>query len=119
VRSINSSDSYDKCYQLCGPKTYTLQELVQYTADTLGIWRKIIPLNDLLSRLQAMVFNFVPSKPFSTDNYLSAKTDSACSVHDLARYGIVARSIESIVPTYLKQESYRSSYTRFRSGARR
>lgn len=119
ARSLNDTDSYDKKYQLCGPKTYTLKELVNYTAKTLGLKRKIIPLNDILSRLQAAVFDFVPGKPFSTDNYLSAKMDSICDVHDLARFDIEATSIESIVPKYLINTSYRSAYSQFRSESRR
>ncbi len=119
ARSIKTPDSYDKKYQLCGPKTYTLEELVNYTAKTIGIKRTIIPLNDIFSRIQAAMFDFVPGKPFSTDNYLSAKTDSICDVHDLARYDIEATAIESIVPQYLTNTSCRSAYSLFRSEFRR
>jgi uncharacterized protein YbjT (DUF2867 family) len=114
-RSIKDPDSYGQKYQLCGPKTYTLEELVNYTADALGLKRTIIPLNDILSRIQATVFDFVPGKPFSTDNYLSAKKDSICDCNDLARYNIKATAIESVVPQYLTKHSYRSLYTKFRS----
>lgn len=119
ARTLKAPASYGERYQLCGPRTYTLQELVQYTADILGLKRKIITLNDIVSRLQAAIFDFVPGKPFSTDNYLSTKVDSVCSVHDLARFDIEARSIESIVPSYLTHHNYRSRYTEFRSEARR
>ena len=119
ARTINDPGSHDKRYQLCGPKTYTLEELVNYTAKTIGLKRTIIPLNDILSRIQAAVFDFVPGKPFSTDNYLSAKTDSVCDVHDLARFDIEATAIESVVPQFLNKISYRSSYSLFRSESRR
>lgn len=119
TRTLKAPESYGQHYQLCGPKTYSLQDLVQYTADIIGVERKIIPLNDILSRIQAAIFDFIPGKPFSTDNYLSAKTDSVCKVHDLARFDIDATAIESIVPQYLKHYSYRSHYTDFRSEARR
>ncbi len=92
---------------------------MQYTAYTLGLKRKIIPLNDILSRLQASVFNFVPGKPFSTDNYLSTKTDSVCTTDDLSCFDIEARTVESIVPAYLTHHTYRSRYTDYRSEARR
>ncbi len=118
-RTLKAPESYGARYQLCGPKTYTLLELVQYTAETLGLNRKIIPLNDILSRIQAAIFDFVPGKPFSTDNYLSAKKDSVCHVHDLARFDIDARSLESIVPQYLTNNYYRSQYMGFRRVARR
>ena len=119
VRSINDPDTHNKKYQLCGPKIYSLEELVNYTANIIGTKRTIIPLNDILSRIQAAIFDYVPGKPFSTDNYLSAKTESICSVHDLARFHIEATALESIVPQYLNNTSYRSAYSLFRSEARR
>jgi len=36
--------------ELCGPADYTLRELVQFTADTMGIKRKIIGLPDWAAR---------------------------------------------------------------------
>ena len=119
AQSINKPDSYGKRYQLCGPKTYSLKQLVEYTADVLMLNRKIIPLNDLLSRIQAVVFDFVPGKPFSTDNYLSAKQDSICERNDLLAFGIEPKSLESIVPSYLNKQNYRARYTDFRSVAKR
>ena len=119
ARSLKDPDSYDRKYQLCGPKIYTLRELVEYTAKVIGVRRRIIPLNDRLSRLQAAVFDFVPGKPFSTDNYLSAQTDSVCEANDLARYALTPTALESVVPGYLKRRSYRSAYARFRRRSRR
>ena len=119
ARSINDPDSYDQRFHCCGPKTYTLEELVNFTANAIGIKKAIIPLNDILSRIQAAVFDFIPGKPFSTDNYLSAKKDSICACNDLERYNIQATSIENVVPQYLTNHSYRSHYTEFRSTSRR
>ncbi|MCZ6802745.1 MAG: complex I NDUFA9 subunit family protein [Proteobacteria bacterium] len=119
ARTIKDPDSYNKRFQLCGPKTYTLKDLVNTTANAIDVNRTIIPLNDILSRIQAAVFDFVPGKPFSTDNYLSAKKDGTCECNDLARYHIQATAIESVVPQYLTNYSYRSHYTEFRSESRR
>ena len=119
VRSLTDPESYDKKYQLCGPKVYSLKELVEYTANVMDLNRTIIPLNDILSRIQATIFDFVPGKPFSTDNYLSAKTDSICEGHDLAMFGIETTPIESIVPRHLKRKNFRSNYSIFRSASRR
>lgn len=119
ARSLNDPKSYNQRFQLCGPKTYSLKDLVNYTAQTLGLKRTIISLNDILSRIQATFFDFVPGKPFSTDNYLSAKTDSVCECNDLARYNIQATAIESIVPQYLNNTSNRSAYMQFRIESRR
>ena len=119
ARSLNDPESYNTKFHLCGPHNYSLKDLVNYTAQTLGLKRKIISLNDILSRLQATIFDFVPGKPFSTDNYLSAKTDSVCECNDLARYNIQPTAIETIVPQYLNNTSYRSAYMQFRVESRR
>ncbi len=119
VRSLNDPESYNQKFQLCGPQIYSLKDLVNYTAKILGLKRTVISLNDVLAHVQAIIFDFVPGKPFSTDNYLSAKTDSVCECNDFARYNIQATTIESIVPQYLNNTSYRSAYMQFRSESRR
>ena len=88
-------------YELCGPRTYTMRQLVAYTARVTGRRRMILGLGDRLSRLQGQVLERIPGKPFSTDNYLSTKLDSVCTGNGLERLGIVPRSVESVVPGYL------------------
>ena len=114
AKSINDPNSYDKSYQLCGPKTYSLKNLISFTSETLDLKCVIIPLNNALSYFQARVFDFLPNKPFSTDNYLSAQTDSICECNDLFRYNIKPTAIEDIVPQYLAGYKYHSFYSMFR-----
>ena len=114
AKSINDPNSYNKSYQLCGPKTYSLKNLISFTSKTLDLKCVIIPLNNTLSYFQARVFDFLPSKPFSTDNYLSAQTDSICECNDLFRYNIKPAAIEDIVPQYLAGYKYHSFYSMFR-----
>ena len=119
ARTLLEPASYGRCYHLCGPHVYKLEELVRYTARCIGVKRWIIPLNDILSRIQAAVFDFVPGKPFSTDNYLSAKIDSICDHNDLAELGITPVSIESVVPQYLSGRFQRARYYQMRSRSHR
>ena len=114
ANSINDPNSYNKSYQLCGPKTYSLKNLISFTSETLDLKCVIIPLNNTLSYIQARVFDFLPNKPFSTDNYLSAQTDSICECNDLFRYNIKPTAIEDVVPQYLSGYEYRSFYSKFR-----
>ncbi len=114
AKSINDPNSYDKSYQLCGPKTYSLKNLISFTSETLDLKCVIIPLNNTLSYFQARVFDFLPNKPFSTDNYLSAQADSICECNDLFRYNIKPTAIEDIVPQYLAGYKYHSFYSMFR-----
>ena len=119
ARTLHDPASYGRRYHLCGPHIYTLEELVRYTARCTGVKRWIMPLNDILSRIQAAVCDFVPGKPFSTDNYLSAKIDSVCDHNDFAELGITPVSIEVVVPQYLSHRFQRARYYQFRSRSNR
>ena len=106
-------------YELCGPGTWTLREIVAYTARITGRRRLIVGLGDRLSRLQGQVLERIPGKPFSTDNYLSTRVDSVCSSNGLARLGIEPRSVESVVPGYLGRAERNSWLGRLRASAHR
>lgn len=71
--ALEDPGTHGKTFALCGPNTYTLRELVEFTARTAKLQRKIIPLPNWLARIQAAVMDFVPGKPFSSDNYRSLK----------------------------------------------
>jgi NADH dehydrogenase len=114
VRSLDDRSTFGKHFDLCGPNSYTLKELVSYTAWTLGIRRLILGLGDLPSRLQAQALGYLPGKPFSMDNYLSLQTDSLCQQNGLEALGIQPQGIEAVVPAYLAGESYRGRFDRYR-----
>jgi len=113
--SLDDKATFGKRYQLCGPTVYTLKELVEFTASAAGLKRRVIGLNDRLSRLQARVLEHVPGKPFSMDNYLSTKTDSVCEENGLAAFGIHPTSLESVVPLYLGHQDRSGRLSRYRS----
>ncbi|MGH8248134.1 MAG: complex I NDUFA9 subunit family protein [Gammaproteobacteria bacterium] len=119
ARTMIDPGAYGKRFNLCGPRIYTLRELVTYTARCINVRRHVIGLPDALSRLQAAVFDFVPGKPFSTDNYLSTKVDSVCTCNDLDTLGIAPTPLEAVVPSYLSGSDARASYQNFRSHSRR
>ena len=101
LTALGDDSTAGECYELCGPRTYTLRDLVAYTARITGRRRLIVGLGDGLSRFQARVLERLPGKPFSIDNYLSTKVDSVCSTNGLERLGITPRGVESMVPRYL------------------
>lgn len=102
ARAIDDRATFGRRYDLCGPREYTLAELVRYTARCRGLGRAILPLPDLISRIQAAILDFFPGKPFSTDNYLSAQVDSVCKCNGLLALGIRPSPVEAIVPRYLR-----------------
>ena len=98
VGSINAEQTIGKSINLCGPKQYTLEEIVLYVASLLGKQVKVIPLPDSLARLQARFCDFVPGRPFSYDNYLSLQVDSVCEKSDT----LSTTPMEDIAPLYIK-----------------
>lgn len=102
ARALEERAAYRQTYQLCGPHVYSLREIVEFLRRELRLKRWVIGLPDSLSRLQARVLEFVPGKPFSTDNYLSLTVDSICQENGLKHFGIEPHSLEAVVPSYLR-----------------
>ena len=100
-RALTDDRVAGECYELCGPERMTLREIVCRVRDRLGLARAVIGLPDFAARLQAAVCDFVPGKPFSTDNYRSLLVDSVCRVNGLARLGIRAQPMDAILRKYL------------------
>lgn len=110
IAALDEPATYGKRIELCGPETFSLRELVEYTAQLLGLNRKIIGLPDFASRLQATLMEYlVPGKPFSLDNYHSLQQDSICSNGVIA-----ATSLKAVVPGYLLNRNTRNRYDHFR-----
>jgi NADH dehydrogenase len=114
VRALTDRNSRGQTYDLCGPDVMTLRELVQATARTAGLPCHIIPLPDFIARLQALVMDFVPGKPFSTDNYKSLKIDSVCRDNGCARLGITPTSMAALIPSYLGAETRQALLATYR-----
>ena len=105
--------------ELCGPRIYTLKELVEYTAQLIGKRRLIVGLPDNLARLQARIFEHIPGQPFTMDNYLSLQADSVCCVSGLEALGIAPHSVEAIMPQHFQSTTQRGRYSSLRTEARR
>jgi len=101
VAALEDPMTWGKTYELAGPKSYTLKELVKWTANNQGKRRLIIGLPGPLSAMEAMVMNLVPGKPLSWDNYQSLKTDNVSDKNDFSYFHIEPRSIDLVVPDYL------------------
>lgn len=120
VRSLNNPACYGQNYNLCGPREYTLKQLVEYTAQQMRITRRVIGLGPGLSRLMANVFEYVPLfKPITRDNYRSLQIDSVCTEPFPSVFGITPHTMEEIVPMYLGHQRARERYNLLRRHARR
>jgi NADH dehydrogenase len=101
VTALENPTSFNKRINLCGPRTYTLHELVKYIADTINVKRTIVDLPDWASKLQATIMGMMPGKPFTRDNYLSLQIDSVCDSQEKS----CPTRIESIASSYLGNTS--------------
>ena len=91
ARALQREECVGQNYELYGPRVLSLRDIVRQTAKAMGRHRLVIPLSDALARLQAFCMDFVPGKPFSSDNYLSLQTDSVGGVDGLFRLGITPK----------------------------
>ena len=95
---------------------------MQYTAEVLGLKRKIISLGNFSSRLQANLLEYMPGKPFSRDNYRSLQMPSTCKKGDNPLrdvFGIEATPLEAVVPHYLAHKATRERYMEIRRQSHR
>lgn len=116
-QSLHNPATIGQRYDLCGPKEYSLRELVQYTASFLPYHRAVLGLPPWISKLQACLLEYFPGKPFSLDNYNSLKMDSVCKGSFPSAFALKPRTLEEIVPNYLCSQSQRSQYSHHRRRA--
>ncbi|MBI5450254.1 MAG: complex I NDUFA9 subunit family protein [Gammaproteobacteria bacterium] len=88
-------------YELCGPRSYTLQELVALTARTTGVRRYLPGLGMGSSRLVAAILGHLPGRLFTYDNYRSLQIDNVCSRHIGELFQISPHSVEGVIAGYL------------------
>ena len=118
LRCLRGGPCEAQTYELGGPQIYSLREIVELVAKLTGRRRWIIGLPNFLARLQGLVMNFVPGRPYSTDNDLSLTVDSVCSVDGFARLGIKPQSMMASALQYLGalEDNARLSHNRAAAG---
>jgi uncharacterized protein YbjT (DUF2867 family) len=119
ARALEDPATIRRTYELYGPQVLTLAQIVRYTARHARLRRAVLPLPDALGRLQALAMDFVPGKPFSTDNYLSLLLDSVGGIDGLYQLGIEKTSIDAIVPDLLHPSGRQERLDRYRRGRER
>jgi NADH dehydrogenase len=116
VRAIDDPDTFGKAYELCGPRQYSLKELVEAVCRITGRERAVIGLSDRLSRLQAAVMEKLPGKLMTSDNYRSMQVPNVCS--GVFPFGIQPLALEGVAPAWLAPSGpvERNSRLRWRAG---
>jgi hypothetical protein len=75
-------------------------------------------LPDPVARVQAFAMDFVPGRPFSSDNYRSLTVDSVCTEDGFAKLGIKPQSMVAAARQYLGafEDNARLSHNRENAG---
>ena len=118
---LHGGASSRQTYELGGPQVYTLREIVSLVAKLTGRRRWIMGLPNILGRMQAFFLNFVPGRPFSSDNYKSLKVDSVCSEDGFSKLGIKPQSMAASARLFLgaQEDNARLSQNRAAAGRAR
>lgn len=112
--ALGDPRTFGQAYDLGGPRTYTLGELVRYVVQTLGHRRAVVALPSSLANLQAMLLELLPGKLMTRDNLASMSVDNVCSTEFPAVFGFRPAPLEAIVPQYLAGTSSRARYSGYR-----
>jgi NADH dehydrogenase len=101
LRCLHGGACSRQVYELGGPQIYSLREIVGLVAKLTGRRRWVVGLPDFVGRTQALIMDFVPGRPFSSDNYRSLTIDSVCGEDGFARLGIKPQSMVASARQYL------------------
>lgn len=119
VACLEDPRTFGQRYDLCGPKVYTLRELVEYACSVIGLRRRVLPLPGGLAMLQALVLEHLPGSVMTRDNVRSMQVDNVCDCAFPAVFGIEPTPLEAVAPLYLASRTPRARYDRFRYRAGR
>ena len=118
LTALDDPHTYGKVYELCGPRVYTMQELIEYVCAVGGRRRLIVGLSDRLSYLQARLMEWTPGPMMTRDNYYSMQVPNVCS--GAFPFGIEPQPLEAVAPGYLATAAGpRERYPQLRWRARR
>lgn len=118
--SLDNRTTYGQTYDLCGPRAYTLKDLVAYVGEVIGKKRRIVPLGDFASYLQAWALEFKPGRKLMTrDNHFAMLTDNVCSGGWPAVFDFQPVALEAVAPEYLCDDTPRARYESYRESAHR
>lgn len=112
VQALAERASFGQTYDLCGPKVYTLRELVRFAGRASGHARPVIGLSPKYSMLQAWTMEWLPGRLMSRDNVLSMSLDSTSEA--AFPFGIQPAAIEAMAPLYLRGTYARSRFNLLR-----
>ncbi len=96
-----------KTFELGGPEVMTMKEIIEFTLDTVGRNRLLVPLPFAVAKMKAAVLGLLPKPLLTMDQVELLKSDNVVSEtaeaegRTLEGLGIAPEGVEAIVPSYL------------------
>jgi NADH dehydrogenase len=119
--ALEEPEARGRSYDLCGPRAYTLKQLVEAVCAITGRRRLVTGLGDRLSYLQAWMLEHLPGKLMTRDNYRSMRVPNTCQ--GSFPFGLQPQALEAVAPAYLTPSgpptNPRERYPQLRWRARR
>lgn len=107
ARLVDAGEADGKTYELGGPETFSFKQLMQFTLDTIGRSRLLLPLPWGVAKLQAAVMGLMPNPMLTLDQVEMLRHDNVVAEEarreqrTLEGLGVTPQGIEGIVPGYL------------------
>ncbi|MDE2445225.1 MAG: complex I NDUFA9 subunit family protein [Alphaproteobacteria bacterium] len=96
-----------KVYELGGPEVMSFKQILQYVLETVQRKRLLLPIPFGVASLMGIIAGLLPNPALTADQVELLKSDNLVDAkaqtegRTLAGLGIAARSVETIVPSYL------------------
>ncbi len=121
LAALERPETAGRRYELCGPRVYTLLELMQYVCRVTGRRRLVVGLPERLSRLQAWLMEFAPVPLLTRDNLRSMRVPSVCAPCEGGPlpFGLQPVALEVAAPGWLAHSGAKERYPLLRWRARR
>lgn len=110
VRCLALPETAACTLELCGPKVYTLRELIRNVEEWIGVRPPILGLSQSVSMLQATLMGLLPIKLITPDNVRSMQVPNIASGPFPSVLGFEPSSLEAIVPAYMLPNTGRARY---------
>jgi NADH dehydrogenase len=103
ARILARPDTAGQTFELAGPYTYTLRELIGFALRLIHKRRPLVPLPFALAELQARFFELLPNPPLTTAQVDLLRSDNLASgtLPGFRDLGITPKAVEDLVPTYI------------------
>jgi len=117
AQSLADPSSYNRGYELGGPREYELKHLIELVCELTGRARLVVGLPNWASWLQAFTLEHLPGTLMTRDNYRAMSTPNVTSAPFPS--GIVPQPLEAVAPAWLAPAGPRERYPQLRWRARR